>query len=162
MRTYTIHLPSDAVAGESHGLDRAVMVPDGFSLQAFVFGPLWFFFHRLWLAGLGVLSLLVAAGFAGRFLGLGTFAGFLITILLLLLVGMEASSLRRWTYARRGRPDRDAVVAHSAEEAEMKAVNRWLTAPPVVRPGPSAYPAASARPVDTAIGMFPFAEPRRS
>ncbi|WP_311275389.1 DUF2628 domain-containing protein [Methylobacterium sp. WCS2018Hpa-22] len=162
MRTYTIHLPSDAVAGESHGLDRAVLVPDGFSLQAFVFGPLWFFFHRLWLAGLGVLSLLVAAGFAGRFLGLGTFAGFLITILLLLLVGMEASSLRRWTYARRGRPARDAVVAHSAEEAEMKAVNRWLTAPPVVRPGPTAYPAASARPVDTAIGMFPFAEPRRS
>lgn len=162
MRTYTIHLPSDAVAGESHGLDRAILVPDGFSLQAFVFGPLWFFFHRLWLAGLGVLALLVAAGFAGRFLGFGTFAGFLVTVLLLLLIGMEASSLRRWTYARNGRPARDAVVAHSAEEAEMKAVNRWLAPPSVIRPGASTYPAASVRPVDTPIGMFPFAEPRRS
>lgn len=162
MRTYTFHLPSDAIAGESHGLETAILVPDGFSLRAFVFGPLWFFFHRLWLAGLGVLALLVAAGFAGRFLGLGSVSGFLITVLLLLLVGMEASSLRRWTYARRGRPARDAVVAHSAEEAEIKAVNRWLTAPAVIRPGPNAYSTATVRPSETAIGMFPFAEPRRS
>ncbi|WP_019904969.1 DUF2628 domain-containing protein [Methylobacterium sp. 77] len=162
MRTYTFHLPSDAIAGESHGLDRAILVPDGFSLRAFVFGPVWFLFHRLWLAGLGVLALLAGAAFAGRVLGLSTFAGFLITVLLLLLVGMEASSLRRWTYARRDRPARDAVVAHSIEEAEVKAVNRWLAAPSAIRPGPSAYSAAATRPAESAIGMFPFAEPRRS
>ncbi|GJE15866.1 DUF2628 domain-containing protein [Methylobacterium marchantiae] len=162
MRTYTFHLASDAIAGESHGLDKAILVADGFSLHAFVFGPVWFFFHRLWLAGLGVLVVLVAAAFTGRLLGLTTFAGLTLTLLLLFLVGLEASSLRRWTYARRGQPARDAVVAHSTEDAEMKAVNRWLATPAAIRPGPNPYPAVTGRPIETAIGLFPLAEPRRS
>lgn len=162
MRTFTFHPPAGAIAGESHGLDRAVMVPDGFSWPAFAFGPLWFAYHRLWLAGLGVLALLVGIGLAGHLLGLTTLAGTLVTLLVLTLIGLEASSLRRWTYARRGRPARDAVVAESMDEAEVKAVNRWLSGPAMPRLGATAHPAAAPRPVETAIGMFPVAEARRS
>jgi predicted lipid-binding transport protein (Tim44 family) len=161
MRTYTLHLPKGALAGEAYGLDRAQLVPDGFSWRAFAFGPLWFLYHRLWVAALGVTALLVGAAFLGRFLGLNNLSGSAITLLLLVLIGLEASSLRRWTYARRGRPARDAVVAASAIEAERKALARWLE-PTSAAPAPHApYAAPKGRPTDAVIGLFPSSEGRR-
>jgi hypothetical protein len=161
MRTYTLHLERDALAGEAHGLERAHLVPDGFSWPAFAFGPLWFFFHRLWLAGLGVLVLLAGTAVAGRVLSLTPVAGFVITILVSILIGLEASSLRRWTYARRGRPVRDAVMAASPEEAEMKAATRWLGGAPAPRTSSPSHTSVAVPPSDLAIGMFPFSEGRR-
>jgi hypothetical protein len=158
MRTYTLHLDRDAVAGEAHGLERAHLVPDGLSWAAFAFGPLWFLYHRLWLAALGVLGLLVATAFAGHMAGLTPFSGFVVTVLVLLLVGLEASSLRRWTYASRGRPVRDAVLAGSLEEAEMKAATRWLDGAAPARPALAPHTRAPSRPNEPAIGMFPLSE----
>ncbi|MDR7037043.1 hypothetical protein J2X36_001787 [Methylobacterium sp. BE186] len=162
MRSYTLHLPRDARAGESLGLDRAQIVPDGFSWGAFAFSALWFFYHRLWLAGLGVLAGLVAVAVLGRVLGLSPFMGSLVTLLVSILIGLEASSLRRWTLARRGRPVRDAVVAGSVAEAESRLMARWLD--PVAapsRPVAPAFPAGPSRGTERAIGMFPFQEGRR-
>jgi hypothetical protein len=161
MRTYTLHPARGAHVGEAHGLERAHLVPDAFSWAAFAFGPLWFFFHRLWLAGLGVLALLAVVALGGRFLGLTPIAGFVITLLVSLLIGLEASSLRRWTYARAGSPVRDAVTAGNAEEAEMKAAARWLDGAPMGRSGPALHAGLSVPPSDLAIGMFPFSEGRR-
>lgn len=161
MRTYTLHLDRDALAGEAHGLERAQLVPDGLSWTAFAFGPLWFLYHRLWLAALGVLALLVATAYAGRMAGLNPLAGLVVTLLVMLLVGLEASSLRRWTYARHGRPVRDAVLAGSLEEAEMKAATRWLDGPAPLRPLPATYGIGPSRPSEPAIGMFPMSEGRR-
>lgn len=161
MRTYTLHLDRDALAGEAHGLERAHLVPDGFSWAAFAYGPLWFFLHRLWLAGLGVLVLLAGTAVAGHLLGLTPVAGFVVTLLVSLLIGLEASSLRRWTYARRGRPVRDVVMATSVEEAEFKAAARWLAGTATVRPAPALHGGLSVPPSDLAIGMFPFSEGQR-
>lgn len=161
MRTYTLHLPKGTLAGEAQGLDRAQLVPDGFSWAAFAFGPLWFLYHRLWIAAAAVLALQVGTAALGRFLGLGTIAGAAVALLVGLLIGLEASSLRRWTYARRGRPERDAVVAGSAIEAERKALTRWLdpaTAP--LTPG-NPYVAGSSRIGEAVIGLFPASEGRR-
>nr|WP_236960495.1 DUF2628 domain-containing protein [Methylobacterium durans] len=145
MRSYTLHLPRDSRAGESLGLDRAQIVPDGFSWGAFAFSVLWFFLHRLWLAGLGVLAGLIAIAVLGRVLGLSPFTGFLVTLLVSVLIGLEASSLRRWTLARRGRPVRDAVVAGSVSEAESRLMARWLDPAvcPTRSPRPSRLPRAA-------------------
>ncbi|MEA1830590.1 DUF2628 domain-containing protein [Methylobacterium durans] len=162
MRSYTLHLPRDSRAGESLGLDRAQIVPDGFSWGAFAFSVLWFFFHRLWLAGLGVLAGLIVVAVLGRVLGLSPFTGFLVTLLVSVLIGLEASSLRRWTLARRGRPVRDAVVAGSVAEAESRLMARWLD-PAAVPPHPVApsFQASPSRGAQPVIGMFPFQEGRR-
>ena len=55
MTTYTLHVAADAAPGDAGTLERAVLVKDGFSWGAFVFSFLWFFCHRLWIAGLIVL-----------------------------------------------------------------------------------------------------------
>ncbi len=162
MRTYTLHLDRDALAGETYGLERAHLVPDGFSWAAFAFSVLWFLYHRLWLAALGVAALLVATAILGHVTGLGTGAGLVVTLLVLTLIGLEASSLRRWTYAGRGRPVRDAVIAANPEEAEMKAAQRWLEGAPA-HPKPAAIPGTGlpGRPSEVALGMFPFSEGSR-
>lgn len=158
MRSYTLHLPPEARPGEAYGLDRAVIVPDGFSWPAFAFSVVWFLFHRLWLAALIVglgLALVAAGGYA---LGLSRFAATLVSLLVGVLIGLEASSLRRWTLARRGWPVRDAVLAGSPAEAEARVMARWLD--PATRP-PAPQRPAFAGERDPVIGLFPASEGNR-
>lgn len=159
MRSYTLHLPPDARPGEAVGLDRAVLVPDGFSWSAFAFTVLWFLYHRLWIAALIVLVGLIALAGAGIVLGLPTGAGLIATLLAGWLIGLEASSLRRWTLARRDWPARDAVIAGSPEEAEARAISRWLDANPATPRAP--FPSGPSRRAEPVIGLFPAHEGAR-
>ncbi|MGU3666940.1 DUF2628 domain-containing protein [Methylobacterium sp. A49B] len=159
MRSYTLHLPDEARPGESIGLDRAKLVQDGFSWSAFAFTVVWFLFHRLWIAALIVLIGLVALAGLGIFLDLSTGAGVFVTVLAAWLIGLEASSLRRWTLARRGWPARDAVVASSPEEAEARALQRWIGASPTAPRAP--FPSGPSRRTDPVIGLFPAQEGAR-
>jgi hypothetical protein len=155
MRSYTFHVPADAKPGESEALDRAVLVPDGFAWPAFAFTVLWFLFHRLWLAALIVLVGLAALAFGGYALGLPPVAGTVISFLASWLIGLEASSLRRWTLTRRGRPARDAVVARDAAEAESRAIARWLDPSAASLPPRAPFPGGPVRRPDPVIGLFP-------
>ena len=157
LRTYTLHLPAEAMRGDPLALDRARLVPDGFAWGAFAFTVLWFLRHRLWLASLLVLAVLVGLAVGGRAIGLPVTAQFLISLLAAILIGFEASSLRRWTYGRRGLPVRDAVQAASLDEAEARAATRWLA---LSYPVPSA--AAPARRADEpGIAFFSWSEGAR-
>jgi hypothetical protein len=164
MTTYTLHLPSGAQPGQPSGLDGALLVKDGFSWGAFLFTFLWFFAHRLWLAGLAVLVGLAVLSVALVLLQVhGAMAG-AVMVLAMILVGLEAGTLRRWTYGRRGSPALDVVTAETLDEAEAKAFARWLQrsdpapSPPVPSPAPvPSFPQAGRRP-ETVIGMFPDAE----
>ena len=161
MRTYTLHLPEHTLAGETRELDRAQVVPDGFSWHAFAYGPLWFLYHRLWIAALLVVLLVGATAAAGYALNLRPAAGLLVALLVQVLIGLEASSLRRWTYARGGRPVRDALVARNAEEAEIKALTRWVDPARAPRPPSAPFPGGSSRSAEGIIGLFPLSEERR-
>ena len=161
LRTYTVHLPQLAVRGDARVLDGAKIVPDGFSWSAFAFTVLWFLYHRLWLAALLVLAFLVGTALGGRFLGLAPVAGAAISLLAAGLIGLEASSLRRWTYGRRGLPARDAVIAASADEAEAKAVGRWLDPAAAASSPSSASSFSGRRGSEPVIGLFPSSEGSR-
>ncbi|MDP4022212.1 DUF2628 domain-containing protein [Methylobacterium sp. NEAU 140] len=159
MRSYTLHMPAESRPGDAHGLDRAILVPDGFVWPAFAFSVFWFLYHRLWVAALIVLAGLAALASAGYALGLPTVAGAAVSLLAAWLIGLEASSLRRWTLARRGRPARDAVVAANAEEAEARAITRWLAgAAAVPDPRPPAFPSGPTRGMEPVVGLFPARE----
>ena len=163
MRTYTLHLSDEEDPGQPDSLDRATLVADGFVWPAFWFTALWFFWHRLWLAGLGILVVEAAIWGAGMALGLHPVAGFAIALLLSILIGLEAASLRRWTYARQGRPIRDAVTATDSRQAEVKLIARWLDGDGARLAAPPARPSrpAQARAASPALGLFPEAETQR-
>jgi hypothetical protein len=163
MKTFTLHLPPDAQPGDPEALERAQLVKDGFSWGAFFFTFLWFFYHRLWLAGVLVLVALLAAGFVLAALDIGRPSATLAQILIQVLVGLEANSLRRWTLARRGRPALDVLIAEDRDGAALKAFGRWLGAPAAPRTTGRAAPVAAApyRGPDPVIGLFPDPEGRR-
>lgn len=168
MAAYTLHLDRDAHGGDPRALDRALVVKDGFSWGAFLFTVLWFFAHRLWLAGLLVAAAIVTVAVCAYLAGAGPGAIWLAVFLSSILVGLEASSLRRWTLGRRGRPVVDVLSAGSAAEAETKAFERWLSGE-AADPGSAAASPTSARPAPRplaapptpVIGLFPEAERRR-
>ncbi len=133
---------------------------DAFSWGAFFFTFFWFFLHRLWLAGLGVLLLVLAFGGIMALLDVHPLAGTVAQLLLQSLIGLEANSLRRWTLARHGRPAVDAVTAADRDEAEAKAFARWLDAKPAPLPRSPAPAAVLSTPrrSEPVIGLFPDAE----
>jgi hypothetical protein len=156
MATYTLHVPEGSIPGEAHALERAELVRDGFSPGAFLFTFLWCAAHRLWLASLGVLLAFIGLTALLTALRVSPGAVFLAELLLALLIGLEASSLKRWTFARQGRPAVDVVEADSAEEAELKTFRRWLAGRSEA-PRPFAAPMARRAP-EPVIGLFPEAE----
>jgi hypothetical protein len=157
MTTFTLHLPRDARPGDPSALDESELVKDAFSWGAFFFTFLWFFFHRLWLAGFAVLLVVLAFGGIMAVLHVHPLAGTVAQLLLQSLIGLEANSLRRWTLARRGRPVVDAVTAADRDEAEAKAFARWLDTKPTPLPRPAPI-LSTPRRSEPVIGLFPDAE----
>jgi hypothetical protein len=155
MQTYTFHLPRGADPADRSALDGAALVKDGFSWGAFFFTGLWFFWHRLWLAGIAALVAVVGFALLLRLLGVAPAAAGLAEFLLAVLIGLEANALRRWTYARQGRGIADVVTARSRAEAELKAIARALAVPE--RGGAAALAPSAYRP-EPVIGLFPDPE----
>jgi hypothetical protein len=124
MPVYTVHAPDAADAGIA-ATDKFAFVRDGFHLWALIFGPLWLVAHRLWLALIGWIVALAVVDLALTALGAGGAAIFLANVLIALLMGFEAASLRRWTLSRRHWRQLDIVVADDEEAAERRFFDRW-------------------------------------
>jgi hypothetical protein len=134
--------------------DRFVFLRERFSWAAFLFGPLWMIWRRLWLVLIIYLIGLGLIEFGLRRLGIASQARFTVYFLIALLVGIEAASLRRWTLLRRGWRDRGIVIADDLELAERRFFDSWSVdkaMPPPPPPPPSYAPVSNAG----VIGLFP-------
>src|SRR5258707_620448 len=99
MPIYTVHEPVRTEMG-SVAVECEPFDSDGFHFWAAVFGPLWLVWHRLWLALTGwiIVALAINVGMAG--LGADGTAIFWVGVLIAVVMGFEASSIRRWTLSR--------------------------------------------------------------
>jgi hypothetical protein len=168
MRVYTVHEPprderrdDDTLAHSA----RFVFVRDGFHFWAFLLAPLWMLRHRLWLEF--IVYGLAAAGlfFALNRLGVSGAAA-PTAFLLAILVGIEASSLRRWKLARRGYTNPGVVVAKDREDAERRFFDGWAEQPqrpapaPASPPPPSPFGRPPSAPSSEIVGLFPQPDAR--
>ncbi|MCA1364040.1 DUF2628 domain-containing protein [Bradyrhizobium sp. IC3069] len=124
MPVYTVHAPSPAGA-DPRASDKFVFVRDGFHFWAMIFGPFWLLWNRLWLALIGYLIFLVAFNAGLSSLGVGRSSIFFADCIVALLMGLEASSLRRWTLSRGKWRQLDIVVADDSDTAERRFFERW-------------------------------------
>jgi uncharacterized protein DUF2628 len=124
MPVYTVHGPTTGDAAIA-AADRFAFARDGFHFWAAVLGPVWLLWHRLWLALIGWIVVITAVNFGMSALGAGGGARFLANLLLALLMGFEAASLRRWTLSHRNWRQLDIVVADDEEAAERRFFDRW-------------------------------------
>lgn len=125
MKTYTFHVPI-GVETEKKYLEDTRVVYDGFSWGALSFGVFWFLFKGYFLASLFIL--LVYAGlYALIYVAGASYAIYpnLLTVFHIFL-GLEASTLIRWTYRLKGMEEVDVVLAKDSEEAEVKGLSNWL------------------------------------
>jgi hypothetical protein len=103
VRIYTAHLRLRS---------EPVLVREGFSWGALLFGGLWLLVHRAWIAGIlaliaGVLIGTFAAGAGRAVLELG----------LAVLLGLTGRDLLRWSLNRRGYTMAKVLAARDADAA---------------------------------------------
>jgi hypothetical protein len=116
VRTFTLQVPPHHA--------EPIVLAEGFSWGAFIFGPLWFLWHGLWVSALMLLAVELALS------GLLTQAGVPVevvgipTIGLSLLVGFNARDWWRMTLARRNFTFAGVVMAQNLDEAEWKLMQR--------------------------------------
>jgi Protein of unknown function (DUF2628) len=171
MPVYTVHAPVTSTV-DFRATDRFAFVRDGFHVWAAIFGAIWLAWHRLWLALIGWLVVLAVASIVMIQLGLTALAVVLpVKMLVALLLGFEAASLKRWTLSRRKWRQLDIVVADDEEAAERRFFDRWTArqragandqlavdrgGPPPTRDVPGqAFSRPPSPPRDDIIGLFP-------
>jgi Protein of unknown function (DUF2628) len=166
MSVYTVHEPSLRAAEASPDPERFVFVRDGFHFWAFLLTPLWMLWHRLWLVLLIYIVVTVGIQNAMYYAGVGAAGGALAMLLIAILVGVEASTLRRFTLARRGWRQVGIVGGSNAEAAERRFFDAWadaapgrsgeptasLSAPPPLPPMPPMPPMPQSPDI---VGLFP-------
>jgi hypothetical protein len=156
MPTYTVHAPP-LRNGAAPDPQRFVFVRDGFHFWAFLLAPLWLLYRRLWLVLIGYLLVSAAMEVVSYFLDLPEGTRILIGLLVGLLIGLEAATLRRWTYGRRRWRTVGVVTGDDAEAAEQRFFAQWVAREPKQQ---SAAPVATFAPLPRAggndiIGLFP-------
>jgi hypothetical protein len=157
MPVYTVHAPTANDAGV-RATDRFAFVRDGFHFWALILGPVWLAWHRLWLALLGWIVLVAAIDAAMARLGAGGGAIFLVDLLLAVLLGFEAASLKRWTLSRRNWRQLDIVVADDEEAAERRFFDRWTAKQRALGNDQSAVDRGAPPPTRDVPGQ-PFSKP---
>ena len=101
MPTYTVHVPS-GLEDDVERAERTIFVREGFSLPAFVFGPLFLAYRGLWRATLVWFGATIAISGLTHVLALPIPVTLLLFLVLAVLVGLEAGEARRQALGRRG------------------------------------------------------------
>jgi hypothetical protein len=163
MPTFTVHQPPPRRGEAASAPERFVFVRDGFHFWAFVLAPFWLLRYRLWLAFVIYLVASILLGIGFLLIGASSTVQFFAGLLIALLIGFEAATLRRWKLTRRGWKMRGFVVGEDAEMAERRFFAEWSKRASEAPPAPPAAPEpryavplrrGTPSPSDV-IGLFP-------
>lgn len=169
MAVYTVHQPPLAKGENAPDPSRFTFVRDGFYMWGFLLSVLWMLRHRLWLVAVLFVALSVLVEVGLRYAGINANLRALVMVALAFLVGLEGSTLRRWTLKRRGFTNVGVVVADNQDDAERRFFVNWQAGrrPNAAPPPPHSDAVArmgrpeAARPEPhDVIGSFPQPERR--
>jgi hypothetical protein len=123
-------------------------------------------YHRLWLVFVMYMVAIASVEVTLWALGVSALVKFVVALLIAVLVGFEAGSLRRWSLRRW--TNRGIVVAPNREAAEHRFFDRWqdgaaaatVAAEPPVAPPAHVSPAHVPPSDQDIIGLFPQPQSR--
>jgi hypothetical protein len=167
MRVYSVHEPPVRGLDPLPDAERFVFVRDGFSFRAFLFAPLWMLWYRMWLVLVGYVLLSAVVDTALVAAGASPTDVLVVALLIALLIGLEASTLRRFTLSRGGWRNVGVISGDNLEDAERRFFETWVRELPAQRavpmtPPPAPSPASAAPPPSShaaqssgVVGLFP-------
>jgi hypothetical protein len=162
MSIYTVHQPPLGTADTLPAAEKIAFVRDGFSFWAFLVAVLWMVWHRMWLVLLIYVVAITAVDTAMYYADVPAAIVAVAGLLGSVLVGIEASTLRRFTLARRGWKNVGIVSGHDREDAEQRFFTAWVreaSAKPAEASARAPLPVLSATPrvpqSPDVIGLFP-------
>lgn len=127
MAIWTVHEPLARGRGPLDHAERVEFVRDGLSWPALLFPLPWMLAKRLWLVAAlyaaGLIVLNVPLALAGQ-----PELAAVLDLAISVIVGLEASTLRRWTLARRGFREVAVLSEHSLADAEQRFFAGWRPA----------------------------------
>lgn len=157
MPAFAVFEPSERKRGSGVHSDGFVFLREGFSLGAFLFGPFWMIWRRQWLVLLIYLIVLGGVEYGLRRLGIPVSARLMVYVLISLLIGLEAASLRRWTMLRGGWRDCGIIIADDLEMAERRFFDARSVVAPAAKPSAPVSPSYSSPNAtgSAVLGLFP-------
>lgn len=145
MKTFAIlepPSPADAFPdGGRPGL-ATEFVKDGFSGPAFLFGPLWLIWHRLWQPLVAVVAVLALVELVLWAVGAGEGTDPLPLLIADLAIGFEGSGWRLSQLERQGFREAAVLRAASLDECEL----RYFASRAPAKAEPGATPATGSAP----------------
>jgi hypothetical protein len=154
MAVYTVHEPPPKRYQPVCDPERFAFVRDGFSFWAFLLAPLWMLRHRMWLVLLGYCVVIVALEIGLRALDVPGSVNLAVGIILALLIGFEAGTLRRFTLGRRRWTNVGIIVGENREAAERRFFDAWVRSGGAA-PMPPAPAQRHRQAAPDVIGLFP-------
>jgi hypothetical protein len=166
MAVYTVHQPPLRKGETAPDPDRFVLVRDGFYFWAFLFGPLWLAWRRLWLVLVLYIAVMIGVGIALQLVGASTGLRAFVLLAIAILVGLEAGTLRRWTLGLRGWKNVGVVVGDDRDAAERRFFSEWIDSGQKITRADASKPRTSGvrMPKENSsdvIGLFPEADKPR-
>lgn len=122
----TVHEPPDAAVDRLDRAEGLTFIGDRFTVSAALFAPLWLLANSLWLGLLLYVAAAAAILIMVLLAGLGPSWLLVLAAALHLIVGLEASSLRRWTLERRGWRTLGTVSGRNIADCERRFLDAWL------------------------------------
>jgi hypothetical protein len=165
MRVYSVHEPPVRGSDPLPDAERFIFARDGFYFGAFLFAPFWMIWHRMWLVLAGYVIVSAVLDTALVTLGASAADVSIVGLLVAFLIGLEASTLRRFSLNRRGWRNVGIISGNDLENAERRFFEAWVHQLPAQRVTPAAAPPpppASAAPMSPStpqgsgvVGLFP-------
>lgn len=115
IKIYTVH---------GDGEHDAIFIRESFSWAAFMFGPLWTLYHRLWFATFMLAAIFALLAHAGEKGWLDEPRLAVLQFALAVIIGFFANDWRRAKLARQGLHMRDIVASDSLLRAQQRYFDR--------------------------------------
>ena len=100
--------------------DRLVLLKEGFTFWAFIFGPVWLLAKRQWVLLLGFIVCAVVTRLAVALFDLPLLTFVVIALFLHVMLGYHANDLRAWRLKRRGYRYAGVLAAESPMHAQRR------------------------------------------
>lgn len=110
MRFYSAHLKADA---------EPIVMREGFSWGAFLFGPLWFAMHRAWIAAVITLAASIVIVVTA-----GPLTCAVLLLGLAIALGLTGHDIWRWALEQRGYLLMHVFATRDADEALLRLIDQ--------------------------------------